>query len=95
MRTAGDKLPVRVSTILPEGGKESVSQGGTFALIGLRPRGSETKITAVNSFYQLLTIDEKENQSRKLKYGIHIMFRVCMETPFNIFLLPNPDLAKL
>ena len=32
-------LPIRVSTNLTESG----SQSGTFTLIGLRPRGSETK----------------------------------------------------
>ena len=38
-------LPVRVSTNLPEGG----SQGGKITLIGLRPRGSETKIMIFSS----------------------------------------------
>ena len=41
--TAGDMLTVRVSTNLPQSGREGGSQSGTFTLIGFRPRGSETK----------------------------------------------------
>ena len=44
---------VRVSTNLPEGVREGVSQGVTCKLIGLRPRGSETKIGIENGVLKI------------------------------------------
>ena len=41
--------------------------------------------TAVNSWWQLLTADENENQARELKFGTSINFSVYIKIPVEFF----------
>ena len=54
--TVSTNLPNRVS----QGGSQEVSQGETFTLIGLRPRGSETKnkVSKVGIYFMFTRKDD-------------------------------------
>ena len=44
-------------------------------------------ISAVIRCQQLITVDEKENQPRELKFGTHIIFSVQMKNPIIFFFI--------